>query len=434
LSRNLQQTNLHEKSATTKQTNSNNISIQTQSKPATFTSMSPPSTFNFNSNNNKSSPNTNQQIKFSTSNIMTTPKTNNSINYNGKPSSAAKLNGSSSLACPSSTTEQSPAPSLVPIPFGLTTSDPFSTIHNSNLINKLDFNDDNTLNTQNTNKLFSSLFSNTKEETTTLNKPNPLSVLINASNQSGSPPPPPIGEDSQFQKLLKLNKLKEAIRSDTKISSFFNEKSSSNNTSILKDIIEYFKQLCVKNKVKLDYVQYVSISTKETEKYFVGELYLENFRLIKFKDTKRKRCSLIAHKKALYLLQCPNDLAVRIAPQYKRENNIKLDDNNNNNNNTELDFEYEIYSINSEENNNINNHNDFDDMLDIDYDDAEEDEINLNEQANHESNIFHLNTMLRSLLLPKTNLNESEIQGNDDDDNEEDENDDNNISVHRKNK
>ena len=42
--------------------------------------------------------------------------------------------------------------------------------------------------------------------------------------------------------------------------------------------------------------------------------------------------------------------------------------------------------------------------------------------------------MLRSLLLPKTNLNESEIQGNDDDDNEEDENDDNNISVHRKNK
>ena len=257
MSRNLQQSNLNEKSATTKQTNSNNSSIQTQSKPPAFKSMSPPTTFNFNSNNNKSSPNTNQQIKFSTSNIMTTPKTNNSINYNGKPSSAAKLNGSSSLACPSSTTEQSPAPSLVPIPFGLTTSDPFSTIHNSNLINKLDFNDDNTLNSQNTNKLFSSLFSNTKEETTPFNKPNPLSFLINASNQSGSPPPPPIGEDSQFQKLLKLNKLKEAIRSDTKISSFFNEKSSSNSISILKDIIEYFKQLCVKNNVKLDYVQYV---------------------------------------------------------------------------------------------------------------------------------------------------------------------------------
>jgi hypothetical protein len=40
--------------------------------------------------------------------------------------------------------------------------------------------------------------------------------------------------------------------------------------------------------------------------------------------------------------------------------------------------------------------------------------------------------MLRSLLLPKSNLNESEIQGNDD--NEEDENEDNNISAHRKNK
>ena len=36
-------------------------------------------------------------------------------------------------------------------------------------------------------------------------------------------------------------------------------------------------------------------------------------------------------------------------------------------------------------NSKINNQNDFDDMLDIDYDDAEEDEINLSEQANHET-------------------------------------------------
>ena len=58
------------------------------------------------------------------------------IQINTKPIS--KITSSSTLACPTLTTEQSPAPSLVPIPTGLAT--PFS--FTSSCVNKLDFNNE----------------------------------------------------------------------------------------------------------------------------------------------------------------------------------------------------------------------------------------------------------------------------------------------------
>lgn len=201
------------------------------------------------------------------------------------------------------------------------------------------------------------------------------------------------------------------LRCDLKISNYVNNKPSLEST---KEIIDYFKEICLKNAINLEYVQYVS----QDDKLYHGEIYLENFRLIKVQDTRRRRCGLYAQKKALLLLQGPNELAVRIAPAAKRDSNLKLDSQN------EIEFEYELYLVNS--NNSIESANDlkFDDD---DYDDLNEfDEVEEDESlANNTGNIFHLNTMLKSLLLP----NVKEETANADDDDEEDEAD---ISLSKK--
>lgn len=73
---------------------------------------------------------------------------------------------------------------------------------------------------------------------------------------------------------------------------------------------------------------------------------MENFRLIKEQDKKRKRCCYFAHRNALLLLHGNSELAVRIAPRLKRDKNITLDNHNENVNN-EIEFEYELYLVDS---------------------------------------------------------------------------------------
>lgn len=313
----------------------------------------------------------------------------------------------------------------MPIPFGLATPDSFTSSHSVSNI-KLDFND-----TQSMNPSVNSLFTNAslKQEElatdsmltfNTFNKSNPLSILINSSTTSDANQS---NNDAQFQKLTKLNKLRNAIRSDPKLSQYI----LMPQPNTVKDIIEYFKQLCLKYTIKLDYVQYVA--TNDLIKTYTGEIYLESFRLIKVQDTKRKRCALFAHKKALHLLHGTSELAVRIAPTCKRDLNMKLD--NNNNSNTEIEFEYELYLVNSDQNattsyNIVNEMN-----VDLD-DDCEDDEETVKQNENH---IFHLNTMLRSLLLPNAKTVSNDVVDNtlnDDDENEDDDNDDTNTSITKK--
>ncbi len=75
---------------------------------------------------------------------------------------------------------------------------------------------------------------------------------------------------------------------------------------------------------------------------------MENFRLIKEQDKKRKRCCYFAHRNALLLLFGQSELAVRIAPSIKRDNCITLDNRENETSaNTEIKFEYELYLVDS---------------------------------------------------------------------------------------
>lgn len=83
-------------------------------------------------------------------------------------------------------------------------------------------------------------------------------------------------------------------------------------------------------------------------KGYYGEIYLESFRLIKEQDKKRKRCCYFAYRNALLLLYGQSELAVRIAPNVKRDQNITLDiREGSGNGNQEVEFEYELYLVDS---------------------------------------------------------------------------------------
>ena len=82
---------------------------------------------------------------------------------------------------------------------------------------------------------------------------------------------------------------------------------------------------------------------------FYGEIFLENFRLIKEQDKKRKRCSYFAHRNALLLLHGSSELAARIAPPLKRDAHITLDSSHQHREsraaNAAIEFEYELHVV-----------------------------------------------------------------------------------------
>ena len=294
MSRNLKVTSISNQTTTQtnkKQANNSQPNIQTiaqlNTQAINIYSASPPKNINFNGNYNnalKASPNPSaNQNKLSAG--LTTPKQLNST----------KTNGAITLACPSSTTEQSPAPSNVPLPFGLATSDSFVNI-NSSVVSKLDFNSENLTNdTGNSKVLYSSLFSNKSEPTNSNLCDEPSEKLLKINSLSISDPLsklknfhstclPSLGGDSQFQKLAKINKLRNMLRTEEKIINYVNSLPS--DTPI--EIIEYFKEFCHKNSIKLDYVQYVSTTSNDKDKPYLGELYIESFRLIRVQSANKK--------------------------------------------------------------------------------------------------------------------------------------------------
>jgi len=446
LSRNLKEASINNQTAPTNKRQTNNSSnfqtvAQLNTQSINTYSASPPKNINFISNNNntlKASPNTSaNQMKFPAA-VLTTPKQLNST----------KTNGAITLACPSSTTEQSPAPSNVPLPFGLATSNSFANI-NSSVVNKLDFNSENLTNDtgNNNNKvLYSSLFSSKSKSVSsnmcdepsekllkinTLTISDPLSKLMNfhsTLNENGCLAVNSSSGDSQFQKLAKINKLRNMLRTEPKIIIYVNSLPS--DTPI--EIIEYFKEFCYKNNIKLDYVQYVSTISSDQEKPYLGELYIESFRLIKVQGVNKKLCSLFAHKKALLLLYDQSELAVHISSPCKRDSSLKLDDMNNN----EIEFDFELYLVNSDQNATMSVLNESDERFVPDQNGHNEDEDTKNSEVMIDKN-YQLNTMLRSLLLPTASVpteivNETENITNEDDDNEDDENDENLNSSNKK--
>jgi len=386
-----------------------------------------------------------------------TSKQNTSSNYENYRNQTPNIGTGTGV--PSSTMEQSPAPALVPIPFGLSTP----TFQDSSLIpnNPLSSNSNQTKSTPNSlqtrNALLNSLFQSTEAshsvqqqlDFSTDNqknqiKPDHLSALI-----QGLAKKQPV--DTQFQKLNKISKLREILRTDIQIISYIESRSGSfkslNMQNNEQDVIEHFKKVCANNDIKLEYAQFLM-----PEGYY-GEIYLESFRLIKEQDKKRKRCCYFAYRNALLLLYGQSELAVRIAPNVKRDQNITLDiREGSGNGNQEVEFEYELYLVDSSDifdngpfqnknnffslppqKNEINNgislydlasHQDHHEPITLKakFDfarqtslPAELSSVELNPATDKES-IFHLNTMLKSLILPQSTPAREEIL-------EEDEND-----------
>jgi hypothetical protein len=66
--------------------------------------------------------------------------------------------------------------------------------------------------------------------------------------------------DSQFQKLSKISKLREILRSDPQIKAYIESRNANKNFNMQnkeQDIIDHFKKVCSTNDIKLDYSQFL---------------------------------------------------------------------------------------------------------------------------------------------------------------------------------
>lgn len=116
------------------------------------------------------------------------------------------------------------------------------------------------------------------------------------------------------------------------------------------DLKQIFDDACFKNNVEIKYNQ-----TFENDLYF-GELFIETFRLVKEKNKKKKKCKYNSYRKAFEILISQSELAVKLAK--------------------EESFEYELYAIDT----------------DVNFD-----------TDKTKNNINDLNSMLKSMILPKQN-------------------------------
>jgi hypothetical protein len=274
---------------------------------------------------------------------------------------------------PVGTSEQSPAPSQLPIPFGLSPSAKNSARRNV-LLDKLGV---ATATTSTSTPPSACSFANALNNADYLNSMN--SLPVNLFSEPDKPFKDPLAvlfpnsgrtlcassleqnlfklsaensEFDNFNKLNKINKLRNALRAD--------KDAGKHRFDDNYNLIDYFKKACADNSVKLDYVQY-----SQPESYY-GELLLESFRLLCESNKKRKKCSYYAHKNALDLLCSSSELAVKVAPKLKRDASMKLDDENGGGQmafsdlfkaskkyeNSSVEFEYELHRVDSNQGSN----------------------------------------------------------------------------------
>ncbi len=73
--------------------------------------------------------------------------------------------------------------------------------------------------------------------------------------------------DTQFQKLNKISKLREILRSDPQIKAYIESRNANKNNFNMQnkeqDIIDHFKKVCLINGTKLDYSQFLMPEGKE---------------------------------------------------------------------------------------------------------------------------------------------------------------------------
>jgi hypothetical protein len=355
------------------------------------------------------------------------------------------------------TTELSPAPSSLPIPiaFGFSSSTTAASVTPSSrrniLLEQLGISSSsntteshNRLATAANNLVFSQDFLNSTSSLpvglhqSSSSQHNPLAVLgltaqsveqhlLNSSNSAPAPPPSQhkahlnssaSSDFEKFSKLNKINKLRDLLRADGRA----NKHSFPNNNY---DLIEYFRSVCDGNGIKLNYVQYVMA---ENAGYY-GEIFLESFRIICEKNKKRKKCMYFAYKNALELLCSSSELAVKVAPKQKRDANIRLSqessaadftndsfsyENNLSNDTSDVDFEYELYRVDSNQGivrtssnrhmvNTVANIENESMSLPPVLDDLFKSNIQQQKNLlqNEQPTLHDLNLMLKSMILPK---------------------------------
>lgn len=323
------------------------------------------------------------------------------------------------------TTELSPAPSQLPIPFGLNTN-AASTTRRNILLEKLGISSKpagssiaDTANfhfTQDflnsTNSLPVALHqSTTNSSSQSTNIPLSLALLGGMTAQSieqsmlnsqqATATSSVMADFQKFTKLSKINKLRDLLRTDQ---SQGKHDFCSNNSS---DLIDYFKQTCENNNIKLNYIQY-----SRPDGLYYGELFLESFRLVCEQNKKRKRSMYYAYKNGLDLLIGPTELAVKAAPRQRRDQNIRLDTDELLDTDTELtvDFEYELYQIDSNQGpggGSNNNNFIFNTLASIEQESMSLPPMPVVSMMLPESqpNLHDLNMMLKSMILPKKTSN-----------------------------
>jgi hypothetical protein len=337
----------------------------------------------------------------------------------------AKMNGGTSLT-PSvpvlSTSELAPAPSVLPIPFGLS---PINQT-NENIISNFRRNVllDNLCTTQQTN------FQSTPSSNEKIilnpqhlnNLENPLSSLLHEIKKK-----PVMPTLLQMEHISKINKLRDIIKEEKA-----NEKLKNNF-----DLIEYLNNLCLRNGINIEYKQHT-----ENDLY-VGELYLQSFRLVSDKHKKRNKCIYYTYKNGFLILASDSPLVVRqvINTKYVSE--------------TTGHVEYELYRIDSDVEMNAENESDNDKKIPLTsitnqngHHSSQSGELVfkksiLNElfnpikpqanpliQSQVDQSIVDLNNMLKSMILPRESLVEAkkletsgdikESTGNNNEDDDED--------------
>lgn len=202
-------------------------------------------------------------------------------------------------AAPQSTTaEMSPAPSALPIPFGLEAK--------PQPVNKTP--------TVRRNLLLEVLGSANTAQQQTQQTPNQLFINLN-----------------------KLNKLRDILKSDRAALVENDEKEEEEN------IVEFLENVCKTNAIKLNYLQFCC----DVEEKYRGELFVETLRLTSDETRKKKKCKFYVYKNAMDLLCSESELAVKVVGQAKRNASFKLDKSMMITTSSQVEFEHELYRVDS---------------------------------------------------------------------------------------
>lgn len=171
----------------------------------------------------------------------------------------------------------------------------------------------------------------------------------------------------------------------------------------------FLNTMCQEKNVSCEYIQFV---TKSHDRTFYGEIVLETFRLCAEANPDAAVCKLNTHRRALDVLIGKSELAVRQAPSVPRSPNLWLDTTVS----KPMQIDYELYKI---------------DDTDPIPPPTIADNLNGHADGKMPNNISDLNALLKSMILPKENKNQSNnkkgMNGNgvslndeDDEDREED--------------